>query len=126
MRRYSEAFKKDLVGHFERGTYSVRQLESLYNVGNPTIYRWIYKYSNFNEAGYRIIEMKQSHTNKVKELEEKIKQLERLVGKKQIEIDYLETMMEVAKEELNIDIKKNFGTPQSAKSEKADKKGSTR
>lgn len=126
MRRYSEPFKKDLVNLFEKGTYSVHQLERLYNIANSTIYRWIYKYSNFNEAGYRIIEMKQSHTNKVKELEEKIKQLERLVGKKQIEIDYLETMMEVAKEELDIDIKKNFGTPQSAKSGKAKKKGPTR
>ena len=115
MRKYSEEFKRELVKLFEQGKYSVCQLERLYGVTNNTIYRWIYKYSTFNEKGYRIIEMKKSQTNKVKELEDRIKELERLLGRKQIEIDYLETMMEVAKEELDIDIKKNFSTQRSEK-----------
>ena len=121
-RKYSEAFKKDLVRLFERGEYSVPQLEKLYGVANGTIYRWIYKYSTFNEKGYRVVEMKKSHTNKVKELQDKIKELEGMLGRKQIEIDYLETMMEVAKTELNIDIKKNFGTRPSDKSGKTKRK----
>jgi predicted RNase H-like nuclease (RuvC/YqgF family) len=62
--------------------------------------------------------MKQSSTQKIKELEKRIKELEQAVGRKQIMIDYLETMMEVAKEELNIDIKKNYGTPPSGSSGK--------
>ena len=51
-----------------------------------------------------------------------IKELERTVGRKQIMIDYLEKMMEIAKDELDIDIKKNFGTPQSTGSGKTSKK----
>jgi len=62
-----------------------------------------------------------SSSKKIKELQEKIEQLEQKVGQKQIKLDYLETMMEVAKEELNIDIKKNFGTPPSGNSEKGKK-----
>jgi len=116
LRRYSEEFKRDLVSEFESGKFSVPQLEKLHGVSNGTLYKWIYKYSKFNEKGFRIIEMKKSSTSKVKDLEKRIKELERMVGKKQIMIDYLETMMEVAKEELNIDIKKNYGTPQSEKS----------
>ncbi len=126
LRRYSEEFKKDIVQLFEQGKFSVCQMERLYGISNATIYQWIYKYSTFNEKGYRIIEMKKSQTDKVKQLEERIKALERLVGRKQIEIDYLETMMEVAKEELDIDIKKNFGTPRSEKLENRKKKGDTR
>ncbi len=126
LRRYSEEFKKDIVQLFEQGKFSVCQMERLYGVSNGTIYQWIYKYSTFNEKGYRIIEMKKSQTNKVKQLEQRIKELERLVGRKQIEIDYLETMMEVAKEELDIDIKKNFGTPRLEKPESRKKKGDTR
>lgn len=126
MRKYSEEFKRELVKLFEQGKYSVCQLERLYGVTNNTIYRWIYKYSTFNEKGYRIIEMKKSQTNKVKELEDRIKELERLLGRKQIEIDYLETMMEVAKEELDIDIKKNFSTARSGKPGSRKKKGDTR
>ena len=47
------------------------------------------------------------------ELEQKVKELELAVGQKQIKIDYLEKMIDIAKEELDIDIKKNFSTPQS-------------
>ena len=112
-RNYSEDFKKELVALYEDGKYSVLQLEKLYGVANPTIYNWIYKFSNFNEKGIRIIEMKMSSTKKLKELEEKIKNLERAVGQKQIKIDYLEKMIDIAKDELNIDIKKNSDTPQS-------------
>lgn len=119
-RRYSEEFKKSLVSDYESGKFSVLQLEKLHGVGNPTIYSWIYKYSKFNQSGYRVVEKKASTMSKVKDLENRIKELEGLIGRKQIHIDYLETMMEVAKEELDIDIKKNFSTPQS-KSSKAGK-----
>jgi hypothetical protein len=37
-------------------------------------------------------------------------------------IEYLEKMIDLAKEELNIDIKKNFATPQSNGSKKTVKK----
>lgn len=112
-RRYSEEFKRSIVSDYESGKYSVLQLERLHGVNNPTIYAWIYKYSTFNEQGYRVVESKSSSQKKVKDLEKKVKELEALLGRKQIKIDYLETMMEVAKDELKIDIKKNFSTRQS-------------
>lgn len=121
-RRYTEEFKRSIVSSFEKGEYSVHELERLHGVTNATIYSWIYKYSTFNEKGYRVIEHKMSSSKKVKELEEKIKALEQKIGQKQIKIDYLETMMEVAKDELNIDIKKNFNTPQSKESGEDGKK----
>lgn len=117
-RVYSEAFKKELVNDFESGKFSVAQLERLHGISNVSIYKWIYKYSTFNEKGYRVVEHKKSSQNKVKELERQVKELQAALGRKQIQIDYLETMMEVAKEELDIDIKKNFGTPQSRNSAK--------
>ena len=112
-RRYSEEFKKSLVKDFESGKFSVYQLSSLHGVCVPSIYQWIYKYSTFNQEGYRVVEKKSSSQAKVKDLEQKVKELEAALGRKQIMIDYLETMMEVAKDELQIDIKKNFGTPHS-------------
>lgn len=113
-RKYSEAFKKSIVTEFESGKFSVPQLERLHNISNRSIYNWIYKYSCSSERGQRIIEMKDSSTQKLKALEQKVKELEQAVGQKQIMIDYLEKMMEIAKEELNIDIKKNSNTPPSS------------
>jgi hypothetical protein len=48
--------------------------------------------------------MKDSTTHKVKELEQKIRELEQAVGQKQIKIDYLEKTMEIAQTELIIDV----------------------
>ena len=121
-RVYSEEFKRALVKEFETGHYSVPQLERLYGIRNHLIYGWIYKYSTFNDKSVRIIEMKESSTHKLKELEKKVKELERAVGVKQLHIDYLEKMMDIAKEELGVDIKKNFDTPQSTGSGKTKKK----
>lgn len=113
-RRFSEDFKKSIVNDFESGKFSVLQLERLHKIKGQIIYRWIYKYSNHNERGQRIVEMKDSSTQKLKALEHKIKELERTVGQKQIQIDYLEKMIDIAKDELDIDIKKNSNTPQSS------------
>ena len=106
-RRFSEEFKREMVTLFESGKYSVVQLEKLYKIDNPNLYRWIYKYSKYNEKGVRVVEMKDSHLQKIKELEEKVKLLEQAVGQKQIKIDYLEKMIDLASEDYKIDIKKN-------------------
>ena len=117
-RVFSEDFKKDLVKDFETGQYSVPQLEKLHGISNSLLYKWIYKYSTFNQKGYRMVEKKHSSKAKVKDLENKIKDLEAMLGRKQIKIDFLETMIEVAKDELDIDIEKKYSTPQSTDSDK--------
>jgi len=122
VRHYSDDFKREIVSVFESGKLSVLQLEKLYGISNSLIYNWIYKFSTFNEKGFRVVEMKESNIDKLKHLEQKIKELEQVVGQKQIKIDYLEKMIDIAKEDLNIDIKKNYNTPQSTGSEGIKKK----
>ncbi|MCA9346874.1 transposase [Candidatus Saccharibacteria bacterium] len=120
-RKFSEDFKRDIVKSFETGEHSVSELGSLYGIANMVIYRWIYKYSGYNKKGYRMVEHTESSSQKVKELEEKIKTLEAIVGQKQIKIDFLEKMIDIAKEDLYIDIKKNYSTPPSNTSNKTGK-----
>ena len=121
-RSYTDGFKKELVNGFESGEFSVLQLEKLYGISSTVIYRWIYKFSIFNEKGIRVVEMKQSSSLKLKELAQKVKELERIVGQKQIKIDYLEKMIDIAKDEFDIDIKKKHNTPQSTGLEKTKKR----
>jgi transposase-like protein len=113
LRIYSDDFKKEIVAIYESGKFSVLQLEKLYSVSNASIYSWIYKFSTFNEKGFRIVEMKESSAEKLKQLEQKVKELEQAVGQKQIKIDYLEKIIEIAKDDLKIDIKKNYNIQQS-------------
>ncbi|MFN3755737.1 MAG: transposase [Flavobacterium sp.] len=113
-RLYSEEFKREIVDLFESGELSVCQIEKVYGVCNPLIYRWIYKFSTFNEKGARVVEMKDSTTQKLKDLQNRIKDLEQMVGQKQIKIEFLEKMIDLAKDEFKIDIKKNSNTPPSS------------
>jgi len=113
LRRFSEDFKLKIVSYYEKGEHSVPELEKIYDISNANIYRWIYKYSHYNKKGIQVVEMKDSQANKIKELENKVKELERAVGQKQINIDYLSKMIDLAKEEFDIDIKKNLNTPHS-------------
>jgi hypothetical protein len=54
--------------------------------------------------------MKASSKNKLKQLEDRVKELEGAVGRKQIQLDYLEKIIDLAKSDLDIDIKKNYTT----------------
>lgn len=121
-RCYSDDFKKRMVASFEKGEFSVLQLEKLYGIRNANIYRWVYKYSRFNEKGCRIVEMENSSQKKLKELAQRVKELEQMVGQKQIAIEYLEKMIQLAKTDLNIDIKKNYSLPPSSGSNPTKKK----
>ena len=66
--------------------------------------------------------MKDSNTNKLKELQDRLKELEQIIGQKQIKIDYLEKMIDLAKQDLAIDIKKNYNSQQLAGSIKTTRK----
>uniref|UniRef100_UPI00404853B9 transposase n=1 Tax=Roseivirga sp. TaxID=1964215 RepID=UPI00404853B9 len=98
---------------YESGQCTVLELEEEYELSSPVIYRWIYKYSNNNKKSIQVVEMKDSQQSNLKELAQKVKELEQAVGRKQMNIDYLEKMIELAKDHYDIDIKKNFDTPPS-------------
>ncbi|MCO5229540.1 MAG: transposase [Chitinophagales bacterium] len=120
-RRFSEDFKLKIVQEYESGQSSVCEMERIYDIGNATIYSWIYKYSNYNKKSIQVVEMKNSQSEKIKLLEARVKELERAVGQKQMNIDYLEKMIDLAKEQFDIDIKKNSNTQHSGGSKTIEK-----
>lgn len=110
-RRYAETFKKALVQDFESGRYSVHQLSRLHGVAFQTIYNWIYRYSQVNERGTRVMEYTDSSQEKVRSLERQVADLERRLGQKQVKLDLQDKIIELASEELGVDLKKTFSTP---------------
>ena len=106
-RKFSEDFKLKLVKEYETGEFSVVEMAKIYDISFQTIYNWIYKYSKYNKQSIQVVEMKDSQAHKIKQMEARIKELEQAVGQKQMNIDYLEKMIELAKENYDIDIKKN-------------------
>ena len=120
-RVFTEDFKKSCVKEYESGQFTVLELSKLYQIQTVVIYRWIYKYSAYNKRRIKVVEMADSSKAKLKELQKRISDLERAVGQKQLNIDFLEKMIEIAKDQYGIDIKKNFDTPPSTGSEKTSK-----
>ena len=51
-----------------------------------------------------------SDTRKIEELNKKVAELERLLGQKQILLDFQTRMIELAEEEYRVDIKKKFSS----------------
>ncbi len=121
-RNFGEKFKKDVVKRIENNEFSVREVSDLYGVSTTAVYKWVYKYSILYQKGYRQIIEPMSITRKVKELQNRIKELERAVGQKQMKVDFLEKLIEIADEELSIDIKKKAGSPLRSGSGSTEKK----
>lgn len=107
-----------VVKFYESGQRTVLEMVREFDLCEATVYSWIYRYSEYNKKSVQVVEMKDSQQHKIKELEQRVRELEQAVGRKQINIDYLEKMIELAKEHYDIDIKKNYDTPQSGGSKK--------
>lgn len=97
-RRYSDGFRRARVKDFENGTFTVLQMSRLYGVGKVTLYNWIRKYSSVPSPQAVIVEVPNSQTEKVKQLEARIADLERALGRKQIEVDYQAELLRVLEE----------------------------
>lgn len=110
-RNFSEKFKRDIVKGIESSKFSVREISQLYGVSTTAVYKWIYKYSLLYQRGYRQIVEPMSSSNKIKELQATIKELERVIGTKQIQIDYLEKLIEISEKDYGVDIKKKGSRP---------------
>lgn len=108
-RRYSDSFRRARVKDFENGTFTVLQMSRLYEVNEQTLYRWIRKYSSVPSPQAMIVEVPDSQTEKVKQLEAQIAELERALGRKQIELDYHVELLRVL-EESGVDVQKKAST----------------
>jgi len=107
IRKFSEEFKLLRIREYESGEFTILQLSKIYNIRPQNIYNWIYKYSTYNKKNAVVVESKNSSSQKLKEQKKYIKELEQKIGQKQIKIDFLEKLVEIASEKLNYDIKKN-------------------
>ncbi len=105
-KRYSEAFKRDVVSEYEAGV-SILALKKKYNIGgSETINGWIKKYARegFRHELVRIQNKDEIHQIKI--LEKKNAELEKALGKVTLEKLKLESILEELEESYGVEIKK--------------------
>ena len=110
-RYFSEEFRRKKVSEIDRNITSVSDVAREYEVARASVYKWIKKYSRNQKRGVRqIVEIK-SDTLRISGLKEQVRELERQVGQKQIRIEVLEKVIELAEQDYGIAIKKkgSFG-----------------
>ena len=109
-RSFSEDFKKSKIRELERNLTSVTEISKTYSVSRISVYRWIYKYSAMAKKQVKQVVEAKSDTQKIKAFEERIKELERIVGQKQLLLEFKDKMIEIAEATYNVDIKKKVGS----------------
>ena len=110
MRRFSENFKREKVKEVELGYSTPTEISSQYQVSRANVHRWIRKFGTMNEKKIKLIIESESDTKQLLELKKKVAELERIIGQKQILIDFKDKMIELAEEEYGVDIKKKYFT----------------
>lgn len=112
-RSFSDSFKIQKVRELELGKTKVSELCKQYEVSATSIYRWLNKFGTMKDKKERLIVEADSDTKQLLELKKKIAGLERIIGQKQIVIDFKDKMIDLAEDTYGVDIKKKFSTPHS-------------
>jgi transposase len=110
MKRYSKAFKLQVVREYENGK-SCSELGQRYGIGGSTTIRnWIVKYGREGLRHEMMVIQSPAEQDQVKALKQRMAQLEKVVAQLTLDKLMLETIVSVAEEELGIELKKS-GAP---------------
>lgn len=107
-RIFSESIRKQTVKDIESGRCTVLQASRELQVSDRTIYTWLHRYSRYLGKNKVLIVEEKSEAYRTKELEHHIKELEAALGRKQMEMDLLNKVIDLAGEEYGTDLKKNL------------------
>jgi len=101
---YSEGFKQYLVLQIQQGKLNMEQARLQYGIGGKcTVSKWCKKYSNsFN--GVQVKQIQEDSETLARENAKLRKELEQ----SKLRNEYYEIILELAKEDLGYDVKKNF------------------
>lgn len=112
-RKFSDSFKIQKVKEIETGKTKVSEICKQYEVSSVNVYRWLNKFGSMQDNKERLIVETESDTKQLLALKKKVAELERIIGQKQVLIDFKDKMIDIAEETYGIDIKKKLSTLQS-------------
>lgn len=111
-RSFSDSFKLQKVREIETGKSTVYDICKQYEVSRTSVYRWLDHFGLMKDKQERLIVETQSDTRELLALKKKVAELERIVGQKQILLDFKDKMIEIAEDMYGVDIKKKLSTQQ--------------
>lgn len=114
--RYPVSFKRQVVRLVSAEGLSNREAQSRFNLSSPALVSaWYKEYSSDIEVLNPEEAMKKKDDKNRSEAEKKIKELEKALAEARLKITGLEMMIDIAEEELKVDIRKKSDTKQPGK-----------
>lgn len=107
VKRYSEAFKRQVVNEYENGA-GIPDLQKKYGItGGNTIKYWVKKYAKQGFRHETILIQTAEEADRVRELEAQVQDLEQALGQVTLEKLKLEAILEELEETYGVEVKKN-------------------
>ena len=107
-RIFSEDFKRKKVREIEQKITTIAEVSRQYEVRENSIAKWIAKYSQNYMKGVRTIVESDSDTEKIAALKAQVAELQRIIGQKQVQLEFKDKMIDLAEELYGVDIKKKL------------------
>ena len=107
--RYSLSFKQKVISEIESGKLTAGDARKLYGIGGgQTIQKWMKKFGKLHLLNKIVrVELK-DEVSRLKQLDKEKKDLESALAQAHLKLIVLETVIDVAEDELGIDLKKNI------------------
>ena len=118
---YPEEFKWQVVQDVLEGKYTKEEARRIHNISSKcAVLYWMRKYSgndNYRKGGIPLGTVPQlKNMKELSEKDKRIKELEEQLKREKLRADLWQKMVEVAEDQLKLDIRKKFGAKQSTPS----------
>jgi transposase-like protein len=111
-RTFSTEFKKEKVLLIEQGKLKVAEVCKMYEVTQTAVRKWLLKYGKSYSKTERMVVEKISEEAKTLDLMRKVAELERVIGKQQLQIIYKDAVIQSASELIGENIEKKYNSQQ--------------
>lgn len=104
-RRFSAEFRKEQAMRIEQGEFTIPEMCRMYDVCYDTVKNWVKRYGKnpYPETKWIVSD---KDINRLRELEDEVDQLKKIIGEQHIRILYKDKLLELAKEKLGDDFEK--------------------
>lgn len=113
--KYDKSFKRRVAQAYYEGNESTTQLAQFFNVPHQSVSRWAKEFSSELAGTPSIPPMTEQEQKDMEALQKQVDALKKKLEHEQMKAFALETMIDLAKTELGIDVRKNFGAKQPKK-----------
>lgn len=110
--KYEVAFKRRVANEYINGDRSLKEVGRFFNVGHQNVSRWAKQFSSEQSQTAKAIEVTDQEHKDTADLRKELEALKEKLEYEQMKNFALETMIDLAKSELGVDLRKNSGAKQ--------------